>query len=112
MMISFLFAEILQDSRMSNSVNQDQSNDGEENDFEIIDYTEPELEKSKSCPNCSQLNKKDEGSLIVNCFRCKMDFCWFCLDSLESTNRNLHDLSHSCFLPDWDDFKMIDWESQ
>ena len=22
----------------------------------------------------------------------------------------LHDFSHSCFLPGWDDFEMIDWE--
>ena len=30
----------------------------------------------------------------MQCFRCNLEFCWFCLESLESTDQNLHNLTH------------------
>ena len=50
---------------------------------------ELESGKFKQCPNCQQLNMKDDGSLSVECLQCKKEFCWFCLEFLESA-KNFH----------------------
>lgn len=82
--------------RQSDSQVEDQNDDNNEyeNEYVLVDYPKTEIVQSKSCPNCTQLNKKHERSLLVQCFRCKLEFCWFCLESLESANHNLHDLAH------------------
>ena len=81
---------------MKDSDNQikDQNDNDSENDFVIVDYKDTKIELSKSCPNCTQLNKKKEGSLPVQCFRCNLEFCWFCLESLESSDQKLQNFAH------------------